>query len=160
MRSPREARWRRVERILFPTWLLAAAITMYPSIGEALGLSGTLFTSYAADLAFPPWFYIVCRHRPPNRLARWLGRSPVLLAAGILGIGVLSEIAQLPSLRLLSGTFDPVDVAVYAAGLAACLAVDRPAPPPSEGEPAPRLGPAAADGARLAARHRHLGQEP
>lgn len=61
----------------------AAVITVVPSIGEALRLSGTLFTSCAAHPAIPPGLRIVCRHRPPNRLAPSLGKSPVLLAAGI-----------------------------------------------------------------------------
>jgi len=123
--QPRAAdRWRAARNGLFPVWVLAAAITMYPSIGEALHLSGTLFTSYAADLAFPPWFYIVCRHYPPNRVARWLGRSPVLLAAGILGVGAMSEFVQLHAPRVITGTFDPLDIAAYATGLAICLGFD------------------------------------
>jgi len=123
--QPRAAdRWQAARNGLFPVWVLAAAITMYPSIGEALHLSGTLFTSCAANLAFPPWFYIVCRHHPPNPLARWLGKSPILLAAGILVIGALSEFVQLHQPRLISGTFDPRDIAAYAFGLTLCLLFD------------------------------------
>ncbi len=122
--SPAAVRWRVARHVLFAIWVLAAAITMYPSIGEVLRLSGTLFTSYAADLAFPPWFYIVCRHHPPNPLTRWLGRAPVLLAAGILVVGALSEFVQLHQPRLISGTFDPLDIAAYAVGLALCLIFD------------------------------------
>lgn len=117
-------RWRTAERILFSIWLLAAVITMYPVIGKALHVSGTFFTSHAADLAFPPWFYIVCRYRRPNRLAGWLGRYPVILAMGVLAVGALSEFAQLYYPRIVTGTFDPLDIAAYAVGLAACLVLD------------------------------------
>ncbi|MBZ0110840.1 MAG: hypothetical protein K8J08_00120, partial [Thermoanaerobaculia bacterium] len=117
-------RWRLAERILFPIWVLAAAITMYPVIGRALRLSDTLFTSYAADLAFPPWFYISCRRRPTSWLFPWFGRSPVATAASILAVGVASEFAQLYFPRIVTGTFDPLDVAAYAVGLAACVIAD------------------------------------
>lgn len=97
---------------------------MYPAIGKALLILGTLFTSYAADLAFPPWFYIACRHHRPNRFAGWLGRSPVILAVGILIVGALSEFAQLYYPRMVTGTFDPLDIAAYAVGLIVCLVLD------------------------------------
>jgi hypothetical protein len=97
---------------------------MWPALGVALRLSGTLFTSYAADLAFPPWFYIFCRHRASGRLGRWIGRSPILTATSIFAVGVVSELAQLYFPRIVTGTFDPLDIAAYALGLVACFIPD------------------------------------
>jgi hypothetical protein len=126
--------WRVAEFLLFPIWALAAAITMFPELGRTLRLSGTVFSSYAADLCFPPWFYIVCRHRPAGPVARWIGRSPGVAAGSIFAVGVASEFAQWWFPRLVTGTFDPLDIAAYAMGLATCFAIERFARPASGGD--------------------------
>ena len=108
------------ELILLAIWTIAALITMYPSIGKALHLSGGFFSSYAADLTFPAWYYIVLRRRPLRqfRLARWFGSSPELAASSIFVVGVISEVSQIywPN-GIFRGTFDPFDIAAYATGL-------------------------------------------
>jgi hypothetical protein len=118
------AGWRVAELSLFPIWVLAAAITMAPELGKVLRLSGTLFSSYGADLSFPAWFYIVCRHRPGSRVAGWIGRSPGFAAASIFAVGVVSEFAQRFLPRLVAGTYDPLDIVAYGVGLATCLFFD------------------------------------
>lgn len=124
----RKRAWGLVEHLLLPVWALAALITMYPALGRSLHLSGTFFTSHAADLAFPAWFYIICRRRPAGAMLRWLGRSPAWTAIAIFVVGVLSEFAQRPVPHLLTGTFDPLDIAAYGVALSLCVIADPVAP--------------------------------
>jgi len=98
-------------------------------------LHGGIFSSYLADLTFPPWFYMVIRgpvttgQRTP-RLLKWFGVSPERAALSIFIVGLVSEISQRYWPHGLfggafSGTFDPLDIAVYALGLAVCYICDK-----------------------------------
>jgi hypothetical protein len=95
---------------------------------------GGLFTSYAADLANPPWLYIVFRglagrgHRSlgGNPLSRWLGSTPERAATSIFIAGVVTEVSQIfwPN-GFFGGTFDPLDLVAFATGLLVCYILDR-----------------------------------
>ena len=74
--------WIAAEYILSTIWVSAALITMYPALGRLMSLRRTAFTSYAADLANPPWLYIALRRRS-NPLTRFFGRSPGFCALSI-----------------------------------------------------------------------------
>jgi hypothetical protein len=88
-------------------------------------------TSYAADLLLPPWLYVVLRGLAGTRpsrlpLAQWLGSTPERAAAGLFVASTLSEASQIFWPRgLFAGTFDPLDIVAYAAGLLACYGIDR-----------------------------------
>lgn len=119
--------WRLVEWTLFVVWVTAAVVTMYPEVGRALHLYGTLFTSYAADLTNPAWLYIVMRHQKSrNELTAWLGRSPASAAVGIFAAGTVSELVQLywPE-GLFRGVFDPFDIVAFGTGLLFCYIADK-----------------------------------
>jgi hypothetical protein len=121
------ARWRIAEWILCAVWVTAAISTMYPSIGKALRVYGTVFTSYAADLTNPAWLYIVLRRRPHlNRLVRLTGRTPELAAISIFTAGVVTELSQIvwPN-GFFAGRYDPLDLVAFATGLAVCYVADK-----------------------------------
>lgn len=118
--------WLIAERILLVVWVAAALVHMYPGLGRRIHLRGGFFTSYAADLANPAWVYILCRRRPGNRLSRWFGRSPELAAGSIFLVGVVSECAQLRwTTGPFGGTFDPLDILAFGAGLFVCFVADK-----------------------------------
>jgi hypothetical protein len=124
----RRISWIVAERILLVIWMIAALITMYPRVGKALHLSGGFFSSYAADLTFPAWYYIVLRRRPSRqfRVVRWFGSSPELAASSIFVVGVISEVSQIYWPKgIFRGTFDPFDIAAYAAGLMVCYLAEK-----------------------------------
>lgn len=97
---------------------------MYPGLGRALAWAGSWFTSYAADLTFPAWFYIQLRRRPWRmlRIVRWFGTSRELAAGSIFAVGALSEVGQAywPG-SLFHGTFDPLDIAAYGLSVLLCF---------------------------------------
>lgn len=115
--------WTVAEYALLVIWVAAAAMTMYPALGKATGLRGTLFTSYGADVANPPWIYITIR-RGRNRLARFFGRSPASAALSIFVVGVLSELCQKYRPEFIHGTFDALDIAAYGSGLLVCYLLE------------------------------------
>ena len=120
------ARWLFAERALLVIWVLAVVVTMFPRFGKASGLYGGFFTSYAADLANPPWLYIVFRRGQASRIAWWLGRSPERAGFSIFAAGAATELSQIywPH-GFFGGTFDPLDIAAYALGLIVCYLADR-----------------------------------
>ncbi len=116
-------RWVAAGYVLFAIWVFAAFITMYPTVGRLTLLRRTMFTSYAADLANPPWVYIVFRQRR-NPLTRLFGRSPGFCALSILAVGVVSELIQKYRPQWIAGTFDPLDIVAYGSGLLVCYAIE------------------------------------
>jgi hypothetical protein len=94
-------------------------------------VSAGFLTSYAADLFVPAWLYIVLRrlagHGPSwNPILRWFGRSPEI-AAGSLFIGsALTELSQIAWPQgFFAGTFDPLDLVAYGAGLFGCYFAEK-----------------------------------
>lgn len=112
--------------LLFEAWVLGAALNM-------AGVHGGFFTNYLADVAFPPWAYIYFRglyrtdRRPPQLalVGQWFGKSRHLTAAGILLVGILTELKTLywPN-GPITGTFDPYDIAAYSIGILVCWLAD------------------------------------
>jgi hypothetical protein len=96
---------------------------MFPTLGEATGLRGTLFSSYAADLANPPWIYITFRRRR-NQLTKFFARSPASAALSIFAVGVSSEMCQKYWPGFIHGTFDALDIAAYGFGLLLCYLIE------------------------------------
>jgi hypothetical protein len=110
--------WAIVKWALFAVWTVAAAA----NVGK---IRGGFLTNHAADLAIPAWLYIVLREqkaqgRGPHRLPR-AGRSAEATAAMIFSGAALTESSQyFWPLGVWAGTFDPLDIAAYAASVAAC----------------------------------------
>jgi hypothetical protein len=115
--------WTVAHYVLLVIWVIAAAMAMYPALGKATGLRATLFSSYAADLANPPWIYITLR-RGRNSLTRFFARSPASAALSIFAVGVFSEICQKYWPAFIHGTFDPLDIAAYGFGLLMCYLIE------------------------------------
>lgn len=89
---------------------------------------GGFFSNYLADIAFPPWYYIVIRGlsttgKKTPVLLRWFGVSAGRAAISILLAGIAYEFGQL--YRIIPGTFDLWDVAAYAVGPVICLAFEK-----------------------------------
>lgn len=126
-------RWHVAESILLAIWLLAGVIAMYPEVGRALHLSGTVFTSYAADLTQPAWLYLFFRAlanpERSGRLVRWLrarAYGPELLAVAIVVGASATEVSQYYWPKgMFRGTFDPLDIAAFASGVTVCWLIDR-----------------------------------
>lgn len=81
-----------------------------------------VLTSYGADLLAPPYLYVMFRR---GRLH--LGPSAALI--GVFGGCALWEWAQRydfsgTPLAITRGTFDPLDLVAYAAGLIVCHIID------------------------------------
>lgn len=109
--------WKFAYWLLLPAWIIGAALNMWH-------VHGGFFTSYLADLTFPPWYYIVARGptttgKKTPFLLRWVGKSPARTALSLSVAGVLYEIAQ--RFHVIQGPFDLWDIAAYAFGLALCL---------------------------------------
>jgi len=115
--------WTIAQNVLLVIWVVAAATTMYPALGKAIGLRGTFFSSYAADLANPPWIYIMLR-RGRNSLARFVAQSPASAALSIFAVGAISEICQKVWPGFINGAFDPADIAAYGLGLLMCYVIE------------------------------------
>ncbi|MDX2282962.1 MAG: hypothetical protein NW241_02320 [Bacteroidia bacterium] len=120
-------RWTPVYWLLLAAWAAGAALFM-------ARVQGGFFTNYLSDLAFPAWFYIHIRglwqkdRKPPHLLlaGSWFGRSPERAGLSIFLFGLLTELKtrHWPG-GILSGTFDPWDLAAYAAGLLICYGFDK-----------------------------------
>ena len=115
--------WRVAYWLLFVMFVVTAALNM-------IHIRAGFLTNYAADLFLPPWLYIVLRGLAGyrglrNRLFDWLGNSPALSAGSLFVGSAATEISQIfwPK-GPFSGTFDPLDLAAYAAGLLVCYLID------------------------------------
>jgi hypothetical protein len=109
---------------LFAGWILGVGLTMAHVRVEFL-------TSYLADLLFPPWFYIVLRRLTPQKrrlsiMIRWFGQSPERAVVSIFLVGVTSELSSRYWPRgAFPGTYDPLDIVAYAAGLGVCYSCEQ-----------------------------------
>ena len=117
------SRWKTAWWILSAVFVLTAALNL-------LHVRAGFLTSHAADLCVPAWLYIHLRGlggKPPRMpWLRFLGRTPERAAAFLFLASAGTEISQ----RFwpggpFSGTFDPLDLVAYAAGLLACYVPDR-----------------------------------
>jgi hypothetical protein len=118
--------WRLAWFGLTAAFLLSAALNL-------LRVRGGFLTSHLADLAVPAWLYVHVRGlsptAPPRLLHRWVGATPWRAAVVLFAASAATELSQAVWQRgVFSGTFDPLDIAAFAAGLAACLAADLAAP--------------------------------
>jgi hypothetical protein len=121
--------WRSIEWFLLAVWLVDAALVMTRH-------RAGLFTSHAADLTLPAWLYVVIRSKhPSSRVAplRLLASAPPAVIAAVVFIAsTATEVSQYFWPRgLFSGTFDPLDIFAYGAGVGLCLLADLrwPIPP-------------------------------
>ena len=81
----------------------------------------TLSASYFSDLALPFGFYFLlalCEERTAVLHKWWLKAGIVFLMAAF------AEVGQYFGLYILGRTFDPIDIAVYAAGVLLAALVD------------------------------------
>ena len=109
-------------------WLLFAAFLAAAGLNLA-GISAGFATSYAADLVCPAWLYIAIRslHAPGSK--HWLSRvfptTPEVVASILFFGSTLTEISQRFWPRgIFSGTYDPLDIVAFAAGVGTCYAFD------------------------------------
>jgi len=114
--------WRLAWCALTAAFLLSAALNL-------LHVRGGFLTSHLADVAVPAWLYQHARGlspaAPSRLLHRLVGATPWRAAALLFAASAATEFAQAVRPRgVFSGTFDPLDLAAFAAGLAACLAAD------------------------------------
>jgi hypothetical protein len=115
--------WRVAYWLLFAMFIVTAALNM-------LHVRAGFLTNYAADLFLPPWLYIVLRGLAGyrglrKRLFDWLGGSPALTAGSLFVGSAATEVSQVFWPRgVFAGTFDPLDLAAYAAGLLVCYLID------------------------------------
>ena len=117
--------WRIAFWILSGIFIATAALNL-------LEIDGGFWTSYAADLFLPPWLYIIVRRLAAGSSGRsgwlhaWLGRSPTRAALAIFSGSAITEISQIFWPRgIFRGTFDPLDLVAFGAGLLACYLIDR-----------------------------------
>lgn len=110
-------------------WLLTAGFIGTAAL-NLLRIRAGFFTSHAADLIVPAWLYVVMRgftgvrHRLST--LRWLGSTPELAAGSLFVASSLTEFSQkLWPEGPFRGTFDPLDLLAYAAGLLVCYAADK-----------------------------------
>jgi|WetSurMetagenome_2_1015567.scaffolds.fasta_scaffold16556_4 hypothetical protein len=121
-RERAERRWQAVWIAITALFVLAAALNM-------LHVRGGFLTSHLADLVVPAWLYVATRglagRRDGTMLSRALGGSPWLAATVVFGASVLTELSQkVWPHGIFRGTFDPLDLAAFAAGTGACLVAD------------------------------------
>jgi hypothetical protein len=114
--------WRLAWYALTAAFLLSAALNL-------LRVRGGFLTSHLADLVVPAWLYVHVRglspSAPPRLLHRLVGATPRRAAALLLAASAATELSQAVWPRgAFAGTFDPLDIVAYGAGLAACLAAE------------------------------------
>jgi hypothetical protein len=111
---------------LLACWIVGAALVM-------ARVRGGFLTNYLSDLTCPAWIYINLRglSRSDQRLPRvpvfgnWFGITPERTFVSILLVGVVTEVMTLYWPRIITGTFDYLDILAYAAGLLFCYYFDR-----------------------------------
>ena len=89
---------------------------------------GGFLTNYLADLAFPPWYYVVIRSsttigKKPPALLRLFGASAGRAAISIVIAGVVYELGR--RFIIIPGTFDIWDIAAYGIGPTMCYLLER-----------------------------------
>jgi hypothetical protein len=99
---------------------------------------------YLIDLVLPLAAYFLLA---PQTLP--ILRHPAINAGAVFGFGLLVEFSQLVGINLFGSTFDPLDIAMYAAGVGAGVLLDQVI--------LPRLWPAWAADSLPAVRKRSMG---
>ena len=117
-------RWRIASVLLLAAWIVTAILNMRR-------VHVPFVTTHLADVALPAWLYIGLREldgRPHGR--RWslgrLARSPEIAGALLFAGATATELSQAywPS-KMFRGTFDPIDIFAFAAGIGACYVADK-----------------------------------
>ena len=123
--------WQIAHYALFAATIGTGALNM-------LRVRGGFLTNHLADVAVPAWLYIASRglHSRSLRrtfIQRTIGRTPPAAALILFVASTCTEVSQYfwPH-GLFPGRFDPLDVAAYGVGLAACLLAERRWPPAPE----------------------------
>lgn len=112
--------WKIAYWLLLPLWIAGAAMNM-------ARIDGGFLTNYLADLAFPPWYYILIRREqtlglPSLKTLCWFALSRERAAGAMFLAGVMYEAGQRAG--VIPGTFDWWDLAAYALGLGICYGYD------------------------------------
>lgn len=118
--------WRVAYWALLGLFVLTAGLNM-------LHVHGGFLTNHCADLVVPALLYVLTRRYPERsragsvlRIRRLFGRTPESAALWIFTGSAATELSQRywPH-GLFPGTFDPLDIAAYAVGVASCYLADR-----------------------------------
>ena len=102
--------------------LAIAGLHIFGPMRQATGAWRDLYYSYFSDLALPFGFYFLLCMAESNIpfLRPWW-----LKAALIFGTATTAEILQFFGVYALGSTFDPLDIAAYAAGTLLAVAVEQ-----------------------------------
>lgn len=117
---------RRAWRVAY--WFLVAAFVVTAWISYRRIPAGFLST-HAADLTCPALLYVTMRGlhgSSPNALGRIFAATPERAAAVLFGGSTLTELSQIwwPQ-GFFAGTFDPLDIVAYAAGVGICYVCEK-----------------------------------
>jgi hypothetical protein len=118
----RRTGWRLAWLALTAAFILAAALNL-------MRVRGGFLTDHLADVAVPAWLYVHFRGLAggsrAKAIGRFVGATPLRAAVLLFAASAATELSQSAWPRgPFPGTFDPLDFAAYAVGLAACLAAD------------------------------------
>jgi hypothetical protein len=119
---PVSAWWQTAEWVLFGIWIADAIAVM-------MHIRGGVLTSHAADLALPPWLYIILRRQYRGLaglpMMRHIVSSALLTGISVFFASCATEVSQYfwPQ-GLFPGTFDWLDLLCYAIGLGSVSAAD------------------------------------
>lgn len=108
--------------VIVSMMLLIAGLHILGPGRQAQGLWYELYYSYFSDLALPFGFYfLLCISETNSPLLRpwWLK------AALVFGAAAMAEILQFFGIYALGVTFDPLDLAMYAAGVLLAASMER-----------------------------------
>ena len=123
--------WLVAEHLLLTIWVAAAALNL-------MHRRAGFLTNHAADLTIPAWLYVSGRSSSRSSPFRWrralAAASPWVLASVFFAASAATEVSQYfrPN-GILRGTFDPLDIAAYGAGLVLVALADDRWPIPSRG---------------------------
>jgi hypothetical protein len=114
-------------------WALSAAFIATAALNMGHVHAG-FFTNYAADIVVPAFLYVMTRglaERTERRtvVQRWFGGTPERAAVVLFLASAATELGQYfwPK-GIFRGHFDPLDLAAFAAGIAACYVADKLSP--------------------------------
>ncbi len=112
-------------------WGLEAAFVVAAALHFLHWRAGFL-TSHLADLTVPATLYILSRELVPGLvfyprpLGRFIGRTPERAAILLFGASTVTELSQMWWPRgLFRGTYDPLDIVAFGAGLALCYGAEK-----------------------------------
>jgi hypothetical protein len=136
------------DRRAYRLFVNGLAVVAFVGIGglQMFGVDGGVVTSYGADLLAPPILYFAFREGYGSRRRGRVWRlSPkaslltVLAGCTLWEVGQRFDVSGTP-LFMAAGTFDPVDLLMYAVGLLACYQLDVRWLAPRGITPGPRQG--------------------